>query len=48
MSLQASPDRIARDLTVLARDIGVRLAGTPGERAAADYIIGQADTAGAT
>ena len=47
MSLQASADRIARDLTVLARDIGVRLAGTPGERAAADYIIGQADLAGA-
>ena len=39
MILQASPDRLAQDLTVLARDIGVRLAGTPSERAAADYII---------
>jgi hypothetical protein len=37
--LHASPDRLARDLDVLARDIGVRLAGTPGERAAADYVI---------
>jgi aminopeptidase YwaD len=42
MILQASPDRLAQDLAVLARDIGVRLAGTPSERAAADYIIGRA------
>jgi hypothetical protein len=42
MILQASPDRLAQDLTVLARDVGVRLAGTPSERAAADYIIGRA------
>ncbi len=44
--LDASPDRIARDLHVLAADIGVRLAGTPGERAAADYIMGCARAAG--
>jgi len=36
--LHAEPHRIARDLNALALDIGVRLAGTPGERAAADYI----------
>ena len=36
--LRASPDRIALDLHVLASDIGIRLAGTPGERDAADYI----------
>ena len=45
--LQASPDRLARDLDVLARDIGVRLAGTPGERAAADYVIARARAIGA-
>jgi hypothetical protein len=37
--LEASPERIARDLHVLAGDIGVRLAGTPGERAAADHVL---------
>ena len=37
--LQASPERIARDLQVLASDIGIRLAGTPGERAAADHLL---------
>jgi hypothetical protein len=37
--LEASPARLARDLGALANDIGVRLAGTPGERAAADYIL---------
>jgi carboxypeptidase Q len=37
--LQASPERIAHDLRVLAGDIGVRLAGTPGERAAADHVL---------
>lgn len=37
--LQALPDRIARDLHVLAGDIGVRLAGTAGERAAADHVL---------
>ena len=47
MTLQASHDRLAQDLAVLARDIGVRLAGTPGERAAADYIIGRARLVGA-
>ncbi len=45
--LQASPDRLAQDLAVLARDIGVRLAGTPNERAAADYVIGRARVTGA-
>ncbi len=37
--LIASPDRITRDLHALVEDIGVRLAGTPGDRAAADYVI---------
>jgi len=40
--LQASPVRLARDLDVVASDIGVRLAGTRGERAAADYVIARA------
>ena len=48
MILQASPDRLAQDLDVLARDIGVRLAGTPGERAAADYVIDRARLPGPT
>ncbi|AMY07984.1 Arginyl aminopeptidase [Luteitalea pratensis] len=45
--LQASPDRIAHDLDVLVRDIGVRLAGTPGERAAADHVLANARALGA-
>ncbi|HZY07918.1 MAG TPA: hypothetical protein VFE69_09245, partial [Ilumatobacteraceae bacterium] len=45
--LQASSERLAHDLTVLARDIGVRLAGTSGERAAADHIIACAREIGA-
>jgi hypothetical protein len=45
--LHASPDRLARDLEFLARDIGVRLAGTPGERAAAEYVIQRARETGA-
>jgi hypothetical protein len=45
--LHASPDRLARDIEVLARDIGVRLAGTPGEREAADYVIRRARDTGA-
>jgi aminopeptidase YwaD len=45
--LQASRDRLARDLRVLASDIGVRLAGTRGERDAADYIVAQARDLGA-
>src|SRR4029453_19352696 len=40
--LQALPDRLTRDLEVLASDIGVRLAGTRGERDAADYVIARA------
>ncbi len=48
MLLQASPDRIALDLQILARDIGVRLAGTSGERAAADHVLSGARAAGAT
>ncbi len=44
--LTASPDRIARDLHVLANDIGIRLAGTPGERAAADHVITTAEALG--
>ena len=43
----ADPQRIARDLQVLAGDIGVRLAGTPGERAAADHVIAEARALGA-
>ena len=45
--LQASPERLADDLNVLASDIGVRLAGTSGERAAADHIIARAREIGA-
>ncbi len=46
--LQASPDRIALDLQVLTRDIGVRLAGTPEERAAAAHVLACAHATGAT
>jgi len=45
--LEALPSRIARDLGVLVRDIGVRLAGTTGERAAADYVMHAGRKAGA-
>ncbi len=45
--LQASPGRLARDLGVLANDIGVRLAGTAGERAAADHLTARAREIGA-
>lgn len=45
--LTASPDRIAQDLEVLACDIGVRLAGTDGERAAARHVRRVADAIGA-
>src|SRR4051812_28716438 len=45
--LKASPERLAHDLAVLAGDIGIRLAGTPGERAAADYVIACAREFGA-
>jgi hypothetical protein len=45
--LHASPERLARDLNVLANDIGVRLAGTAAERAAADHIIARAREIGA-
>jgi hypothetical protein len=44
--MHASADRIRTDLTVLASDIGIRLAGMPGERAAADYVLEQARRAG--
>src|SRR3954452_9757999 len=47
MLLEASPERLAHDLAVLAGDIGIRLAGTPGERAAADYVIACAREIGA-
>lgn len=46
--LHASPERIALDLRVLAADIGVRLAGTPAEQAAADHVRRCADAVGAT
>jgi aminopeptidase YwaD len=45
--LHASADRLARDLHVLARDIGVRLAGTRGERDAAEFVIRRARDTGA-
>lgn len=45
--LHASPERIAHDLQVLAGDIGVRLAGTAGERAAADHVMAVARELGA-
>lgn len=45
--LHASPDRIALDLHTLAADIGVRLAGTPAEQAAADYVRQCASAVGA-
>jgi len=38
---------LLRHLTVLCRDIGVRLTGTPGERAAGDYIAEEFRRAGA-
>jgi hypothetical protein len=46
--LHASPDRIALDLHVLASDIGIRLAGTAGERAAAEHVRRCAADIGAT
>jgi hypothetical protein len=45
--LRASPDRLTHDIDVLARQIGVRLAGTPGERAATDHVIRRARETGA-
>jgi hypothetical protein len=45
--LQASPERLSDDLNALACDIGVRLAGTAGERAAADHILLRARELGA-
>ncbi len=45
--LNASPERLAHDLAVLAGDIGIRLAGTAGERAAADHVIARAREIGA-
>jgi aminopeptidase YwaD len=36
-----NPDGIRRHIEVLTRDIGVRLAGSPGERMAADYVAGE-------
>jgi hypothetical protein len=44
--LQASPTRLAHDLHVLAHDIGIRLAGTAGERAAADHVLATARALG--
>jgi hypothetical protein len=43
----ASGERIQADLRVLAEDIGVRLAGGPGEEAAARYVQGELEAAGA-
>jgi aminopeptidase YwaD len=47
MMLRASPEGLSRDLEVLAGRIGIRLAGTPGERAAADHILARAREIGA-
>lgn len=46
--LPASPERLLRDLEILAGDIGIRLAGTPEERAAADHVLQCAAECGAT
>ena len=42
-----SEARIEQDLRVLTQDIGVRLAGTEGERRAAEYIAEQGRQLGA-
>ncbi len=44
----ATADEIRRHLTVLTRDVGVRLAGSAAERQAADYIAAQLERHGAT
>ena len=44
---EVSPSRLQRDLQTLAGDIGVRLAGSPNEREAADYIAEEFARAGA-
>jgi len=41
------PESVRAHLTVLAQDIGVRLAGSTGERQAADYIAGRLRACGA-
>ena len=43
----ASRERIRADLRVLAENIGVRLAGSPEEEAAARYVQGELEAAGA-
>jgi aminopeptidase YwaD len=43
----ASPARLEADLRVLTQDIGVRLAGSPGEQAAARYAVERLEEAGA-
>lgn len=45
--LTASPERIAHDLRALVSDIGIRLAGTAQERAAADLVLACARETGA-
>jgi aminopeptidase YwaD len=42
-----SAERLEADLRVLAEDIGVRLAGSPGEQAAARYVLQRLAEAGA-
>ncbi len=42
-----SSDHLTRHLRVLTQDIGVRLAGTPGERAAIDYVAAEFARSGA-
>ena len=41
------PDRLTRHLRHLTETIGVRLAGGPGEAAAADYVAREFTAAGA-
>lgn len=46
--LHASPERISQDLTHLVEHIGIRLAGTPAEGAAADFVAAGGHDLGAT
>jgi hypothetical protein len=44
---RASSERLEADLRVLAEDIGIRLAGSPAEEAAARYVRGELERSGA-
>ena len=45
--MQVAQSNLGRHLRILAEDIGVRLAGSPGDRQAADYIAAEFAAAGA-